>query len=379
MKVKFNKETQEKILVFTISGIILITFYIAILNMNIISDILMNLVGIIMPFIIGFSIAFLLYPIMRYIEVRVLKKSKLKDNSKKQIAVGFSILFLFIMLIAFFAIVIPQVIDSVKILSNQMSTYIEQADNFTAEIINQFNISSELLTHILDFGEQLVVASVEFLTSSIPTIINYSFKAVSVIFSSLLGVVVAIYILYDRDHFYMQIKKVLYVLFPKNMVDHVRGVVRLSSKMFNNFIVGKLIDSLIIGLLCYICMVLLGFEFAMLISFIVGCTNVIPIFGPFIGAVPGFVILFIVNPIDSFWFILFIIALQQFDGNILGPKILGDSMGIPTLYVMFAIVVGGGLFGLLGMFLGVPVFSVIYILVKKFVDSKISQNNIKIE
>ena len=194
-----------------------------------------------------------------------------------------------------------------------------------------------------------------------------------------MGIVVAVYILYDRDKFYLQIKKVLYVCFPKNNVDKIRSVVKLSSKMFNNFIVGKLIDSLIIGLICYICMTLLGFEFAMLISFIVGCTNIIPIFGPFIGAVPGFVILFIVNPVDSLWFILFIIALQQFDGNVLGPKILGDSMGIPTLYVVFAIVVGGGLFGILGMFLGVPILSIIYVLVKGYVESKIKEKNIKIE
>ena len=135
----------------------------------------------------------------------------------------------------------------------------------------------------------------------------------------------------------------------------------------------------IIGIICYIGMSLIGFDFALLISFIVGCTNVIPIFGPFIGAVPGFVILLIVDPLDSLWFLVFIFALQQFDGNILGPLILGDSMGIPTLYVMFAILVGGGFFGIPGMFLGVPIFSIIYVVTKAAVEKSLEKKQIVVD
>jgi predicted PurR-regulated permease PerM len=194
-----------------------------------------------------------------------------------------------------------------------------------------------------------------------------------------MGLIIALYILCDRERFYIQIKKVAYTLFSEPVVKQMRDLAKLSSKMFNSFIVGKIVDSLIIGIICYVGMSLIGFDFALLISFIVGCTNVIPVFGPFIGAVPGFVILLIVNPLDSLWFLVFIFALQQFDGNILGPMILGDSMGIPTLYVMFAILVGGGFFGIPGMFLGVPIFSIIYVVVKASVEKQLEKKQIVVD
>ena len=152
---------------------------------------------------------------------------------------------------------------------------------------------------------------------------------------------------------------------------------RLTSRMFNSFIIGKMIDSLIIGVICFIGMLIMRLPFAVLISFIVGLTNMIPVFGPFIGAVPGIFILFIVDPIYSLIFAVFVLLLQQFDGNILGPMILGDQLGLPSLWVMFSIIVGGGMFGILGMFLGVPVFAVLYVVVRGFVSGRLKEKNIR--
>jgi len=149
--------------------------------------------------------------------------------------------------------------------------------------------------------------------------------------------------------------------------------------MMHRFILGKALDSLIIGVICYIGMLLLKLEYPVLISVVIGMTNMIPVFGPFIGAVPGALILLIVSPIQALWFILFIIVLQQFDGNYLGPRILGDSMGLPSLWIMFAIIVGGGYFGLVGMFMGVPIFAVIYLVFKRLVNNRIRMKEIIIK
>jgi len=151
------------------------------------------------------------------------------------------------------------------------------------------------------------------------------------------------------------------------------SITHTSNRIFTGFISGKILDSLIIGVLCFIGMSIFNLPMAMLVSVIVGVTNVIPYFGPFIGAIPGALIVFLVDPIKAFWFMLFILALQQFDGNILGPYILGDSIGLPAFWVIFAILVFGSIFGVLGMFIGVPTFAVIYSIIKMWIESRLEK------
>ena len=148
--------------------------------------------------------------------------------------------------------------------------------------------------------------------------------------------------------------------------------------MFNSFIIGKTVDSLIVGVICYIVMLIFRWPYPVLISLIIGVTNMIPVFGPFIGAIPALFLLFIVDPSAALWFALFIIILQQIDGNIIGPLILQDSMGLPSLWIMFAIILGGGFFGLVGMFLGVPVFAVVYVIIKEIVNQRLIDKEIEV-
>lgn len=171
----------------------------------------------------------------------------------------------------------------------------------------------------------------------------------------------------------------MYVLVGQKSGDYLVDLSRLSSNMVHRFILGKMLDSLIIGLICYIGMLILGLSYPVLLSVIIGVTNMIPVFGPFIGAIPGALILILVDPFQALWFVLFIIVLQQFDGNYLGPRILGDSIGLPSLWIMFAIIVGGGYFGVIGIFLGVSIFAVIYIVSKKIVANKLERESIKIK
>ena len=164
--------------------------------------------------------------------------------------------------------------------------------------------------------------------------------------------------------------------FPEEVSKYFHRMSLLSSKIFNNFIVGKAIDSLIIGILCYVGSLIFQFPYALLLSVFVGVTNMIPVFGPFIGAIPGVVILFIIHPITAVYFALFVFALQQFDGNVLGPMILGDKLGLPSIGILFSVCIGGGLFGIVGMFIGVPCFAVFYVAVKEFVHYRLEKKGV---
>lgn len=379
MKIKLSQTTKENAMAFTIAGTILLAIFFTVQHIDVLKDFLKQTVEVLMPFIIGFSVAFLLHPVMLLIENRVLKNTKIKQGTKRKISAGLALLLAILMVSGFLFLIFPSITDSIIKLSTQIGTYAANAEAVIQEIIATYPQTASFLTWVFNMGEDTLIELVTYLRDTIPTILDYSIKVVGWLFDFVMGLIIALYILVDRERFYVQIKKVAYTLFKEPVVKQFRNLAQLSSRMFNSFIVGKIVDSLIIGIICYIGMSLIGFDFALLISFIVGCTNVIPIFGPFIGAVPGFVILLIVNPIDSLWFLVFVFALQQFDGNILGPLILGDSMGIPTLYVMFAILVGGGFFGVAGMFLGVPIFSIIYVVVKNWVEKQLREKQIVVE
>ena len=180
----------------------------------------------------------------------------------------------------------------------------------------------------------------------------------------------------SKEHFFAQWRKTLYAFFKKETVENLLYVGRLTSSTFNGFINGKLIDSLIIGILAFICLSIMNMPYVLLVSVIIGVTNIIPFFGPFIGAIPSTFIILIVDPLQAVWFVIFILVLQQIDGNIIGPKILGSSTGLPAIWVMFAILVGGGLAGFAGMIAGVPTMAVIYTLFKAYVKQKLEQKEL---
>ena len=379
MKIKFSQATKENAIAFTIAGTILLGLFFSIQHIHVLKDFMSKVVEVMMPFIIGFSVAFLLHPTMILIERNLLKNSKMKQTTKRKISAGLALVLAILVVAGFLFLIFPSITDSIVKLSTQIGDYAMNAEVMIQDVIKTYPQTADFLTWLFDVGEGTLIELVNYLKNTIPTILDYSIKVVGLVFDFVMGLIIALYILCDRERFYIQIKKVAYTLFSEPVVKQMRDLAKLSSKMFNSFIVGKIVDSLIIGIICYVGMSLIGFDFALLISFIVGCTNVIPVFGPFIGAVPGFVILLIVNPLDSLWFLVFIFALQQFDGNILGPLILGDSMGIPTLYVMFAILVGGGFFGVPGMFLGVPIFSIIYVVVKAGVEKQLEKKQIVVD
>ena len=217
------------------------------------------------------------------------------------------------------------------------------------------------------------------ITDMFSNLLNFTLNLSVKLKNLVLGLIVSVYFLLDKDKFRRSGKKLLYAAVPEKKGDKILSILHFTDRTFGGFIVSKLIDSFIIGVLNYLFMIIMGLDYAVLISVLIGVTNVIPFFGPFIGGIPSVLLLLLVNPWDALVFGIFIIILQQFDGNFLGPKLMGNSMGIRAVFVVFAVIVFGGLFGFFGMFIGVPVFVVAYTLLTEAVAERLKQKNIKIE
>ena len=375
---KLKEETIENIKVFSISGILVVAFYTLINNVEPLYDMFRAIFVALSPFIYGLAIAFLLNPLRKIIEYSWLEKTSLKQRTKKIIA-SFGALFIgIIMLFVFFSILIPQMISSIQTFLSSFEGYVDTVRNFFDS--NNF-LSEDLLktlNPVIDKGASMLGDWVSNLASSLNAILMYSVIFAKGVMNFLIGMIIALYILLDEPKLKRQTKKVLYALLPEKTTEKIIKTSRLTINTFNSFVAGKAVDSLIIGILCYIILSFMNMPYTPLISVLVGVTNMIPVFGPFLGAVPSILILLLVDPFKALEFAIFILILQQVDGNIIGPRILGGAVGLPTLYVMFAIIIGGALFGIFGMFIGVPVFSVIFVLVRDFIHQQLEKKKITV-
>ena len=376
---KLKEETIENIKAFSISGILVVAFYTLINNVEPLYGVFQAIFVALSPFIYGIGIAFLLNPLRKVIEYSWLEKTKLKPRTKKVIASFGALLIGIIMLFVFFSILIPQMISSIQTFLSSFEGYVDTAHKFFES--NNF-FSDDLLktlNPVIDKGVSMLGDWVSNIASSLNAILMYSVIFAKGVMNFLIGMIIALYILLDEVNLKRQIKKVLYALLPEKTTKSILKTTRLTINTFNSFVAGKAVDSLIIGILCYIILSFMKMPYTPLISVVVGVTNMIPVFGPFLGAIPSILILLLVDPFKALEFSIFILILQQVDGNIIGPRILGGAVGLPTLYVMFAIIIGGALFGIVGMFIGVPVFSVIFVLVSEFIHRQLDKKNITVQ
>lgn len=378
MKFNINEEMKRNIITYAIVAIIAVVSYFIIFNFTKVHNYLSSVLSLTAPFILGFALAFLLNKPMDFIEYKVLKNVKLKHVHKHTISAVCAMIFGLSLITLFLLILLPQLFESIFSLVQSFPDYIKEFQIFVTDMIQKHNIDMNEITAL--FGEFNYFDKLsELATSAIPRMAKISYNFANGVLNTLVGIMAGLYMMLEKNRFMRYTKKINYALFPKDVADYLYRITITSGDIFNNFIIGKLIDSLIIGILCYIGMVLMEFPYALLLSVIVGITNMIPVFGPFIGAIPGVFILLIIHPIFAVYFALFILILQQFDGNILGPLILGDKLGIPSLFILFSVCIGGGLFGIIGMFIGVPVFTILYIAVKELVNYRLDKKGIKVE
>ena len=378
-KIKIEETTKQNIIALTISGAILILFFLFIDNIEIIKGFLSKTSSILISFILGFFIAFVLSPLNEFIYKSLTKLFKKSCKACRIVSSLTSLLIGVTLFTTFVVIALPQLINSILRIMDILPNYLEMAENISDDLLVKLNIDQTLADVIATYSDNLFSGFINLASKYLPEIVNYSIVFGATVLKFLISLIIALYIMIDKVRFAKQFAKLSYAFMNRKQADELIGFSRVSANVFNRFILGKALDSLIIGVITYLVLSIINIPFALLLSLIIGVTNMIPVFGPFIGAIPGIFILFIIDPIMVVWFVLFVFVIQQIDGNIIGPAILGDSLGLPTLWIMFAIVVGGGFFGILGMFFGVPVFAVIYFYIKKATERRLLRKNIEIE
>ncbi|MDY3919944.1 MAG: AI-2E family transporter [Candidatus Limivivens sp.] len=336
--------------------------------------------NVLMPFIIGALLAFILKPAVRRITILLEKWGKIKKRGlRKGLALAITYaLFLGFIIVAIFGIV-PQLIDSLTDLINLIPASLNYIYDLFDLLEERFpNLDIEALEQAInDTIPSLLNSIKDFVANLVPAIYNISVYIVNWIVNLVIAIIVSIYILTDQKLLKNSLKAIIYAFVPEKRIPTLVEILKECNQLFSSYIIGKAIDSLIIGILCFILMNIFRFPYAMLISVIVGITNMIPYFGPFIGAVPGTLILLMISPLKALGFVALILVLQQFDGLILGPKILGDSTGLRPLWIIIAITVGGSFAGILGMFLGVPVVAVFRYLVNRLLRHRLEKRHYK--
>ena len=341
-----------------------------------------TLTGILMPFIYGAVIAYLLKPVCNTIEgfLRRFIPEKMKGLISA-LSIALTILLGLLLIYALCMMIIPQLITSVTTLYYtaqrniarfvQWANHVEFIEN-NQQIMDLLNNAYDTLNTSVDnlVKTKLLPSMQNILSGAAIGVLNVVTWAKNLV----IGIIVAVYMLASRKRFVQQAKLVLYSVFKPVWAGRIIEEIQYADKMFGGFINGKIMDSAIIGVLCYIGCLIFKFPSALLVSVIIGVTNVIPFFGPFIGAIPATLLILIQNPIKALWFLLFVLLLQQVDGNIIGPKILGNTTGLSSFWVLFAILLFGGLWGFAGMIVGVPLFAVIYDVIKKLVIHGLRRN-----
>ena len=337
-------------------------------------DIVLTLVkqvfNIIKPIGIGIGVAFVINIPYKFFWKRYHKIATKKERLAKILAVITSYILLLGVVIAIIGFVVPEISKSAKKLYENINDYQMRLEYIMNEGVAYFNLEEIDLSNFDSLFENIPDVTTNLLTGIFPYVFDTTKNILFVITNIVLGFVLSIYLLFDKDRLLRQIVKLIKVYLPSDIGHKVLDVARISNRTFGKFVVGQVKEATILGILCYLGMIVFGFEYPLLISTIIGVTSLIPIAGPVIGSIPSVFILLMTNPLEALWFLVFLIVLQQLEGDLIYPKVVGESIGLPALWVLVAIIVGGGLFGIIGMILGVPITSVVYKLVREDVLSQ---------
>lgn len=371
--------------------IVCLLIYFALLRLEMISNVIHLILGILKPIIYGFAIAYLLNPIVKKVDEHLIPYiNKHFPNSKKaaQISRGTGIFIAVILLISIITalcnMMLPELYKSiwnmVSTVPSQLNTAVDQITKMMSKDTTTGQLFTNVLMQATDFIQNWM--KTDLLEQVNVVMSNLTVGVINIVkelFNGIIGIIISVYVLWGKEVFSQQAKKIVYAIFKPNSANMILHLTIKSNEIFGGFIIGKIIDSVIIGILCFIGLSILKMPYTLLVSVIVGVTNVIPFFGPYIGAIPSAILITLSNPIKGLYFLIFILILQQIDGNIIGPKIIGNSTGLSAFWVVFSILLGGGLFGIPGMILGVPTFAVLSYIVTMLINHNLEKKNLPTE
>ncbi|MBQ3702009.1 MAG: AI-2E family transporter [Oscillospiraceae bacterium] len=365
-------------------------FYMALNYLDLLKSALASLIRVLSPFIWGLVISYLLSPLVRFLQNKAFgplfekifaKRPEKGSKAARILAVVFAEIIMLALITGLFFLIIPQLYSSIETIVINSPTYIESLTNWVNKMLTDFpevrdyvvGMLGDVNTDLVSWLQTTILPRLGSLLSNVGTGVRY---VVTSVYNLVIGIIVSVYLLSNTETFIASAKRILYSIMSVDTAKRFLNILRFADRTFIGFINGKLLDSAIIGLICYIGCSILNMPYALLVSVMIGITNIIPFFGPLIGAVPSALIILMVDPVKCLVFVIFVILLQQLDGNIIGPKILGNSVGINGFWVMFSIIIGAGFFGFWGMVLGVPVFVVIYTIIKESVRRKLLRSDL---
>lgn len=408
MKLDFNKKYTTIAVYSVLAAFAVMLLGTIFLNFDGVKQFLTSFNKILMPFYIGLAIAYIANPIMVMAEKHIFRfkvTTKRRARLKRCLSIILAFIILLISVSIIFLLIIPQVVLSISDLVSKLNGYIDHTvaflDDFLPDaIFDSTNLTIEsffdtILEYLTDsaIGDELNTLSdkLNLVSANLDTLIANSFTIIkdyvpvilgaftgvaNGLLNVILGVFFAIYTLSSKEKLIAQTKKLIRAFTTDNAYKAVLEFGHFSNKTFGGYLIGKILDSIIVGVVMFIVCAICKIPYAILVSALVGITNVIPVIGPFIGAIPGALIIFIVDPSKVLWFIIINIIIQQIDGNIIVPKVLGETTGLSSLWVLFSITVMGGLWGLFGMFISVPIFAILYMLMKKFVEKRLTKREL---
>ncbi|MFQ9726199.1 MAG: AI-2E family transporter [Clostridium perfringens] len=372
------KNNKIKDYIFLSTYIILLIFFF--INIKDIMYFLYKFLGILKPFIWGIAIAFILNIPVKLIE-KNLGNSKFFKGMKRSFSITLTFLFFILAITLFILFVIPQLLSSISTLMNSIPEYLSQFEKFLE--VNAINNSQSqvmmqnIINELLNMWKEILKVTSQIVGTSLGYLLDFTLGITYGVINFFLALILAIYMLASKEILISQLKLIIYAFVSKNKADRIIELGKMCNEMFSKFILGQCTEALVIGVLCFIGMIILKMPYALLISVVIGVTALIPVFGAFLGTIPSAFIILIIDPIKALWFIIFIIVLQQLEGNLIYPRVVGSSIGLSALWVMFAMIVGGSLFGIIGMLIGIPIFGVVFKILKRVANRKINEKGIE--
>lgn len=370
------------------SGAVLILLAFVLMRVENIIGWIGSLLGILRPIFIGIVLTFILYgptvKLTQFLE-KVTKGRKFPCNG---VAVLISYVAFIGILTGLIWIVVPSFIESIEEFTGKFSGYVTNIQNWLDNFIMMFNDGSgvnlmEQLSlntdKIFDQLTNMVSVIPDYMPDLMETVGQWASGIAGVLTDIVFGIAFSVYMLIGRKKLKRQIKRIVKTFFSQSSYQRISHISNLTFSTFSNFVSGQLMEALILGLLCFIGMTILDFPYAVMISVIIGVTNIIPIIGPIIGTVPGVIIYLMIDPWRSVWFVIFVVVLQQIDSNLIYPRVVGNSVGLPAIWILFAVTVGGGLFGVAGMVVGVPLMSLIYTLLREKTAAAAAEEEIEVD
>ena len=379
MKVEWNKRyTTIAIYSFVVIAFSIL-LYMMMSNIEEFSSKIDEMMVTIRPFIIGASIAYILNFMLKFYENLLSKWDKFDKQSKKvkrSIGLVFTYISAIIMVYLFLQFVLPQLVDSILGLANSIPQYVKDISDFTNDLLSKVDLEPHFIELLMKQWNDLINNIITFITNMVPVIGNWVLSLSSSLFSIFVGVIVSIYMLIDKEKLLALSRKIIFAFSPNERAKFILRIAKISNDTFGKFLVGKIIDSLIIGVLTFFILSICNMPYTLLISVIIGITNIIPFFGPFFGAIPSVIIVLFVSPTKALWLVLIVFVIQQIDGNIIGPKILGDTIGVSAFWILFSLLIFSKLLGFVGMIVGVPIFAVVYSLIKETVEIRLKNKGL---